>query len=310
VVAREMMFGYRDEFEYIECGRCGCLQIAHPPHDLARYYPESYWDFQLPRMATEKTGPVSAWLRRKRAEYWLTSDLHVVGKLAAMRHVQPRHIGWLRRGGVRNFDSAILDVGCGLGDRLLTLRQEGFTNLTGVDPFVKEDIHYESGVRVFKRSVHDMEGAFDFITLHHSFEHMPDPLPVLQRLYRLIKPGSTVLIRIPVCGTHAWRTYGVNWVQLDAPRHLFLHSVHSMEILAEQAGLRIQDIVFDSDPLQFWGSEQYAKNIPLLDPRSYEINREGSLFTGEQIQQFRQQAARLNLAADGDQACFYLVRAH
>ncbi|NMF96724.2 class I SAM-dependent methyltransferase [Aromatoleum toluolicum] len=255
-------------------------------------------------------GPVSSWLRRQRAEYWLTTDLHIVGKIAAMQHVQPRHFGWLRRGGVRDFSAAILDVGCGLGDRLLTLRREGFTNLVGIDPFIGNDIHYQNGVRVLKLSVHEMDGAFDFITLHHSFEHMPDPLPTLQSLFRLVKPGHAVLIRIPVCGTNAWRTYGHNWVQLDAPRHLFLHSIMSMQVLAKQAGFRLGDIVFDSEPLQFWGSEQYVRDIPLLDPRSYEVNPESSIFTREQIQQYRQRAAQLNLAGDGDQACFYLVRDH
>ena len=37
-----MMFGLREEFEFFECGNCGCVQIAEVPANLAKYYPEEY----------------------------------------------------------------------------------------------------------------------------------------------------------------------------------------------------------------------------------------------------------------------------
>ena len=36
---REMMFGFRDEFTYFECSKCGCLQIAKIPKNVEKYYP-------------------------------------------------------------------------------------------------------------------------------------------------------------------------------------------------------------------------------------------------------------------------------
>ncbi len=53
---------------------------------------------------------------------------------------------------------------------------------------------YSSGVRVLRKHVAELDGAFDFIMLHHSFEHMPDPLPTLQKRYSLLKPDRYVLI--------------------------------------------------------------------------------------------------------------------
>src|SRR5690606_33179597 len=41
-MAREMMFGTRDKFRYIECAKCGTLQIAEIP-DLTKYYPAEYY---------------------------------------------------------------------------------------------------------------------------------------------------------------------------------------------------------------------------------------------------------------------------
>lgn len=79
-------------------------------------------------------------------------------------------------------DSEILDVGCGYGNLLLQMRSDGFTNLTGVDTFIKSDIFYESGVKVINKYLHEIKGSFDFIMLNHSFEHMPQPLSVLKEL--------------------------------------------------------------------------------------------------------------------------------
>ncbi len=36
---REMMFGTRDEFDYVECPACGCLQAVELQVDTARLLP-------------------------------------------------------------------------------------------------------------------------------------------------------------------------------------------------------------------------------------------------------------------------------
>jgi len=94
-------------------------------------------------------------------------------------------------------------------------------------------------------------------------------------------------------------------VQLDAPRHIFLHSVRSIEICAEVAGLRVADIDFDSTAFQFWGSEQYKRGIPLESEQSF-LKGNRSLFKKQDIRRFREHADNLNRSQQGDQACFYL----
>src|SRR5262245_52545571 len=51
---REMMFGTRESFEYIECSRCGCIQIADIPDDISRHYPPDYYSFSEPYRFEEK----------------------------------------------------------------------------------------------------------------------------------------------------------------------------------------------------------------------------------------------------------------
>jgi len=77
-------------------------------------------------------------------------------------------------------------------------------------------------------------------------------------------------------------------------------------VLAKQAGWEILQVVYDSTAFQFWGSEQYQRDIPLLDPRSYQVNPAASIFTRADIAAFESRARKLNEDGRGDQACFYL----
>ncbi|MGK7915830.1 MAG: class I SAM-dependent methyltransferase [Prochloraceae cyanobacterium] len=276
-VAREMMFGLKEEFDYFECSNCGCLQIVEVPSNLGKYYPEEYY------ASTEKLPQLPPPIK--------------LGE--PVQH-------WLELAGV-DLDSAILDVGSGRGHMLLELNKVGYSNLTGVDPFIEEDLHPQPGVTVLNRSLEQVEGAYDFIMLHHSFEHMPDPLSTLQQLYRLLKPNQLLLVRIPVAQSYAWKKYGVDWVQLDPPRHLFLYSEKSIRILAEKIGFSVEKIIYDSIGFQFYGSELYKQDKTLMGCcQTLFHNPADFIFSKEELQEFEDQAEILNQKEEGDQACFYL----
>jgi ubiquinone/menaquinone biosynthesis C-methylase UbiE len=313
-VAREMMFGYRDEFEYFECSECGCLQIKEIPKNISKYYPKNYGSFgKLDRWLVSKDNFLKSFLKRERTKYHL-GQKSFVGRLVALVSEVPEtpiFSGW---DWVYSFkkvnltlDSEILDVGCGSGGLLYYLRKEGFSSLTGIDLFIENDI-FSQEVKIFKKEIAVLEQEFDFIMLHHSFEHMPQPLSVFKQLYRILKPNRYIVIRIPVASSFAWKKYGVNWVQLDPPRHFFLHTIKSIQILAGKVGFQVVDVVFDSTDFQFWASEQYLKDIPLTDISSYMLNPNKSIFSEEDIKLFKTQASELNKKSSGDQACFYLYK--
>lgn len=301
-VAREMMFGFRDEFDYFQCAECQCLQIGSIPKNLDKYYPDHYYSYSNP--VIKKQGKLTRSLKRKRTTFLLTSK-GIIGRMMLMLFGDANLPDWVKYGGL-HVDSKILDVGCGAGDLLVYFKNVGFSNLTGFDPYIQEDLYYENGVRVIKRGLDEPSGSFDFIMLHHSFEHMLDPITTINQLFEKTVPNGHVLIRIPIVSSFAWENYRTNWVQLDAPRHLFLHSLKSMELLAMRAGFEIESIKFDSNALQFWGSEQYLHDIPLEDKHSYNKGIDGSIFTKEDIRTFQTKARELNVRKQGDQACFLM----
>lgn len=302
--AKEMMLGLRDEHTYFECAECGCLQIAKVPENLPEYYPdENYYSYD----DVKKASGIKGSLIKHRDRYAATGK-GLIGKW--MHRIQPHDkLPSIAQAHV-SLDSRILDVGCGAGHLLHSMKDAGFSNLLGIDPFNAKDIAHDNGLRVEKKSIHDMSGEshWDLIMYNHSYEHVFDQMEVLEKTFSLLKPGGTCMLRIPTVTSWAWRTFGVDWVQLDAPRHLFLHSVRSVHILAEKAGFKLEDVIYDSFAFQYWGSQQYQKDITLLDPKSYAVNPEKSQYSTEQIKEFEAHSKQLNEEKAGDQAAFYLKK--
>jgi SAM-dependent methyltransferase len=302
-IAKEMMFGLRHEFRYGICAECGCIQIIEPPKNLAVYYPREYYSFHHASVSLLKR-----WLKRIRADYALSngsrSTYMGLGRLLNARYGAPEYVRWTQTMGL-TVNSTIMDVGCGSGILLREMHNAGFRFLTGIDPFIDGDVILDEGLALLKREVSAMNDEFDGIMMHHAFEHVADPVSTLHHLARLTKRGGCILLRVPVVG-EAWRTYGKNWVQLDAPRHFCIHTTRSIEILARQAGLELRHIEYDSTAFQFWASEQYQQDIPLHDIRSFAQNPSASVFSHQQMTGFQKEAERLNAEQQGDSACFYL----
>jgi SAM-dependent methyltransferase len=297
---REMMFGLGGQFRYLECGNCGCVALLDVPSDLARYYPPDYYSFR----GSEAVGggTMVRALKRLRAEAALRSPAGLVDRLAD-RGVLPGLFRWTAGLGLRT-TSRIADIGSGNGQILTFFANNGFTNLAGFDPYLTEDRVLGAGIRLRRAALSEVPGSFDLVMVHHAFEHMPDPKGTLKALAALANPAGALVIRTPVADSWAWRHYGVNWVQLDPPRHLYVHTTRSMQQLAGACGLRVYRCFRDSRGFQFWGSELYARDLPL---REYDT-RLSEVFGAEALDGFERRAGELNAAGTGDSACFVLRR--
>mgnify|MGYP003338879025 CR=1 FL=1 len=292
---REMMFGFRDRFWYFECASCGSLQICDVPSNLGKYYPSNYYSLGMP--SGVKRALQAAW-----AEYSY-SGRNLLGWMIGRVLGKHQGVASIARLGLPK-NARILDVGCGAGDLLLQLSHLGFTNLTGIDPFLEKDVAYPCGLRVFKQFIAQASGEFDLVMFNHSLEHVPEPKADLASASRLLARNGLLVVGIPVAGSYAWRTYGPDWVALDPPRHLYVPTPAAMKAMAESLGLACESVVFESDEFMLWGSEQYKADIPLQDPRSYAHNRLRRLLPGPRMRQLKAKAAALNRSGDSDAARF------
>jgi SAM-dependent methyltransferase len=198
-IAREMLFGYRDTFNYIECGKCGCLQIGEIPSNLNKYYPKFYWsNVNIDDVFLGKKSLIKSKFKAIRTDCYLTFNplLEKLVRLLPKPPLIPISGDWDWVNSFRktntNRSSAILDVGCGMGSLLSYLSREGFLNLVGVDPYIDRE-YKDASVKIFKKHVIDMEQEkFHLIMFHHSFEHMDEPFRILNELHNLLnsKLGS------------------------------------------------------------------------------------------------------------------------
>ena len=307
-VVSEMMFGFKDKFDYFECSKCGCLQIASMPEDMEKYYPSEYYSFSENKASQSKA---RQFLRNQFIVYALTGKSRLIG--GTVNWVMPSRKEWLQREGLLKLrltkHSRILDVGCGSGTLLFNLVKAGFSNVSGIDAFIESDIVYNGKKMIRKTVLEEVDGEYDLITFHHSFEHMYNQLEGLQAVKRLLATKGTCVISMPTVSSYAWEQYRENWVQLDAPRHCFIHSQDSIRMLAGKAGFEITDVTYNSWSFQFWGSIQYQKGIPLRSEISYSENPSKSMFSNLQISEFEKKAKELNRISRGDEAVFHLISA-
>lgn len=290
--AQEMMLGFKDEFLYFECSKCGCVQISEIPDNIDKYYPQDYYSLGVRNNTKE-------FIRYKWNSNYFNKK-NFIGSIISFIYKKP--IIFYFKDYIRTGEDNILDIGCGTGNLLLALAKIGFTHLDGVDPFIERDIDYKNGVRIFKKHVYEIDKKYDFIMLNHSFEHMDKPEDVLKHINRILHKDRYILIRIPVSDSYAYKKYGKYWYQLDAPRHFFLHTKCSIGFLSKRTGFVVEKIGYDSDPYQFTGSDLYMRGIPLKNHSFY--NKITSII------KYRNKARELNLKQEGDQACFVLKKVH
>lgn len=298
-VFREQYLGLGDEFEYIECSACKSLSIVEIPECMERYYPATYYSY-----AVKPYNRIIGFLKGRRDRRYL-GRFTFIGFLVSFFLAKPPYIEWLLNMGL-SYGSSILEVGSGGGTLIVNLQDAGFPT-TGIDPYA-EPITYSNGAKVIKQSLEETSGSYDCIMLHHCLEHMSAPKETFEHIGRLLKPGGKLLVRIPVAGTYAWKTYGANWFQLDAPRHFVLFSEAALCKLAEKKGFQISKIVYDSTASQIWGSEQYVHGIAHASKKSYAVHPENSMFSKREIEEFNVRAVQLNGNNNGDQAAFYFSK--
>ncbi|MBI2276591.1 MAG: class I SAM-dependent methyltransferase [Dechloromonas sp.] len=98
--------------------------------------------------------------------------------------------------------SRVLDVGCGMGGTLKSLRDTRQCEVVGLEPnHSRAAAVEEAGVTIIQTTLDQADpatlGMFDYVMFLDVLEHMANPHEVLVDAGRLLKPGGVVIVSVP-----------------------------------------------------------------------------------------------------------------
>ncbi len=136
-----------------------------------------------------------------------------------------------------------LDVGCGRGIILSTLKEHGY-DVYGVEISEHAAWHaqHKVGATVHVGDLQEApfpENSFEIVIFWHSLEHFREPLKALDKAKRLLKKGGLLVVAVPNSDSFQARLTGSNWFHLDIPRHYFHFGLDSLNSALKDRGFRV-----------------------------------------------------------------------
>lgn len=143
----------------------------------------------------------------------------------------------------------ILDIGAGVGDFLLTAKNDGW-KIVGIEPSEKaKSIAINKGVSFVNEMSEIEDHSLDIITMWHVLEHVPNLEHQITELKRMIKPNGTIIIAVPNFNSFDANYYGKYWAAFDVPIHLWHFSKTAIQKLFGEHNIQLTKVLpmkFDS----------------------------------------------------------------
>lgn len=218
--------GFAGAFTYVSCARCALVQLEHIPANLGEFY----------------------------ADY----RIHT-GDSTAYRVLRRMTIGhcYLERPG---HGKALLDIGCGNGAYIKEMAANGW-KAAGYefDPTHAAALSAQLGLPVIsgEQALTDHAGQFDLVTFNFSFEHLDQPLRLLELATRCLRPGGEIYIAVPNIEGREAAIFKDRWFHLDPPRHVSFFTKQLLRQQLERNGFSEIETRDLAVPTGFAGSLSY-----------------------------------------------------
>lgn len=140
----------------------------------------------------------------------------------------------------------LIELGCGCGFFLKQFKDyDNLLDLQGIELNRKAaDEGVKMGVNVCCVSVEDYMGSdlFDFIVFFEFIEHVLDPGQIIERVYKLTKPGGYVIISTPDIGSIFFNILKRRWPAIHPGSHNFYFSPATISKLAVKHKFKVISI--------------------------------------------------------------------
>jgi SAM-dependent methyltransferase len=236
--SKDALYGKPGKYRVVRCNACS-LSYVNPRPTLASldaHYPDDYMCYQAPDAAPPFVRSLSESIAHKLTQRRLVRLENVIGRIPS--------------------DAGIADVGCGLNDLLVMIKDARGPIGTGIDFKQNMVTRIETklgmpAVRGGLADAHFKEGQLDLVTMLEYLEHEPNPGAVLAEARRVLKKGGHVAIEIPHAIGLPARMFKSNWSNLDVPRHLIFFDPQTLARAFADNGFELVSYVPFTVPLHF-----------------------------------------------------------
>ena len=211
-------------FYLVRCRQCGLMYLNPRPtiEEIARYYPGDYQPYTT-----------------------INEDDSVIVRLDHRYGASKRYRAVVARADVK--EGRVLDIGCSTGEFLDAMRRRGHWEPYGVElnDEVANYARTHLGLNVFPGTLteaHYPDAFFDVVTLWNVFEHLHQPRATLIEIARITRPEGLLVMSLPNPDCIEAKVFGPYWAGLDAPRHLYIYSRHTLEQVLTLTGFEMEEV--------------------------------------------------------------------
>jgi len=139
----------------------------------------------------------------------------------------------------------ILEIGCGTGERLLKLREQGWDVTGHAEDTATAERLSSLNIRFMQQPASDAStesGLFDCILVTQGLEQTIDPQAFLAGCHRMLKQGGLLLLRTPNANSLLLRIFQTYWFGFNAPRHLIIHTSRSLKRVLKSTGFEVTSL--------------------------------------------------------------------
>ena len=214
--------GVAQQSQIVTCNKCS-LMYANPRSSEPDHVQIEGYDPDYVENATGRPGDP-----RFFKEALQVRDYSDTRKLLAARHPS--------RG-------RLLEVGSGLGYLMSWFRDDGW-NVMGVEPNVALNRHAKKTlnlevVSAILPNARLFSESFDVVLMMHVIEHVPDPFETLSEIFRVLRPGGSLVVETPCYDTLMFKLLGKRERSLSCNGHIYFFTSRTLKALVERVGFRI-----------------------------------------------------------------------
>ena len=136
----------------------------------------------------------------------------------------------------------ILEIGCGDGNFLETLRRAGWdVHGQEVSAATAAIVERRHGIPVTAGALEAVPSAppFSVVAAYHVFEHIYHPAAWLRSVHRLIEPRGLLHVQVPNAASLTRRLSRGEWASLVFPQHVYFYEPGTLRALLERFGFTV-----------------------------------------------------------------------